>query len=136
MSPDPDPFNRANVHTKETARRRGKHLGLIVIRSLVLQYRKAAHQQFPGSSHRRYLLTPHLSNPIICFRNCSIILVNMSLRRLNHNPKQPTAILLSDIAMPNGFSRSPSLSSEQRLCFRKIFATLAYADIDCCIKSL
>ena len=38
-------LNRANVHTKETALQRGKRLGLIVIRLLILQHTIAAHDE-------------------------------------------------------------------------------------------
>jgi len=99
-------LNRANIHTKETALQRGKGLGLIVIRLLILQDWVAAHQKPPGSRDNGNLLASLFRYPIVRSGYRSVILVNMSLSCLNHDPTQPSASFFGDASMPNHAARS------------------------------
>ena len=99
MASHPSLLNRANVQSKDSATARNK-LGLIVILTLILQHRITTEQQLTSSSYNRNSPTSTFCDLMIGSRYGGVVLVNVRLR-LNHNPTQSPATLLSDTAMPH-----------------------------------
>ena len=105
-SAHPGPPQSCSRPTEGTACGRGRLLGLIVIRMLILQHRIANQQQLMSSRNDRTSLSPALSYPIVHTGYRSVILVNVRLSRFHHHPTEPTATLLGDAAMPDRSARS------------------------------